>query len=342
MIDAADPGPRKGAACGKVILLGEHAVVYGAPALAAGIDRGAVATAAALPPGAPSTLALGGRIFVADAASGEDLGRALAALLAEGDPAGPVAVEASAELPPGGGLGCSAALAVAIARAVAYDGPTREVEVAARATAWERIFHGNPSGIDTAAAARGGCMRFTRAEGVRALAPAVDLWLCVGSSGPGASTKVMVEQVAKLHARKPEMVETSVQGISSLVGNATLAVEAGDLTGLGRLMDLNQMLLAGLMVSTESIEQMCSIARGAGALGAKLTGAGGGGSVIALVPSARTGAERVTEDEARAAADRILDAWRAAGFSGFVARVRAPERAFVVKLQPTQDRAEEP
>jgi len=323
---SASRPPRTGVACGKVILLGEHAVVYGAPALAAGIDRGAAASAVSLPPGALSTLALGGRTVVADAGSSDDLGRSLAALLAEGTPAEPSAVEASTELPPGGGLGCSAALGVAIARAVAPDGPDREADDAARATAWERIFHGNPSGIDTAAAARGGCLRFTRAEGVRPVAPAVDLWLCVGSSGPGASTRRMVEEVAKLHARKPDVVEKSVQGITSLVDNASLAVEAGDLTGLGRLMDLNQMILAGLMVSTESIEQMCAIARGAGALGAKLTGAGGGGSVIALAHSARVGAERTGEDESRAAADRILDAWRAAGFSGFVARVRAASR----------------
>ena len=326
--------PRTGFAFGKVILLGEHAVVYGAPALAPGIDRGARAIVTPLVPPSASTLVLGGRTVVADAEAADDLARALAALLAEGEPAGSVAVEAFTDLPPGGGLGCSAALAVAIARAVEPAGPHAEAAVLKRSTAWERIFHGNPSGIDTAAAARGGCLRFSRTEGVRPIEPAKDFWLCIGSSGPGASTRTMVEQVAKLHARKPEMVQKSVDGVTSLVDNAALAVEAGDLTALGRLMDLNQMILAGLMVSTESIEQMCGIARSEGALGAKLTGAGGGGSVIALVPSACAGAEHVSEPEVAEAARRILEAWRVKGFGGFVARVQARNPSLPRKEQP--------
>jgi mevalonate kinase len=178
----------------------------------------------------------------------------------------------------------------------------------ARATAWERIFHGNPSGIDTAAAALGGCFRFTRARGAEPIAPACELVICVGLSGSTASTRTMVEGVARLREKRPEMVDRSIAGIAALVDNAKLAIEAGDLVGLGKLMDLNQMLLAGLMLSTEQLEQLCHIARGAGALGAKLTGKGGGGAVIALA-------------EGEDAAAPVLAAWRAAGYEGFCTKV---------------------
>lgn len=316
---ASDASIAHGRAFGKVILLGEHTVVYGAPALAAGLERGARATARRLGPGEPSTIEIAGTkvtLGQSDAAT-DDLARAFAALLAEGSPAPPVAVEAWSDLPLRGGLGSSAALGVAIARAVdaaSGSSPSDGPGALARATAWERVFHGNPSGIDTAAAFHGGILRFTRADGARPLSTVPELWLCVGWSGESSSTRAMVEGVARMHARRPDVVERSIAGAAALVENASLALEAGDLAALGKLMDLGQMILAGLMVSTEPIERMCALARGAGALGAKLTGSGGGGSVIALVPPAPGGGRPAD------IAGAILEAWRAAGFTGFVTR----------------------
>jgi mevalonate kinase len=314
-----------GSASGKIILLGEHMVVYGAPALAAGIDRGARAEATLLAePGASSRLLLGGAVIPASASSSDDRARAFAALLTEGHATPAIEVKAESDLPPGGGLGSSAALGVAIARAIRElaarakgEALAPEGEALARASAWERVFHGNPSGIDIAAAATGGAFRFTRASGVRPLLLTRDLVFCVGSTGASSSTREMVEGVARLRARKPELFEQTLAGVTALVQNAALAIEAADTEGLGRLMDLNQMLLAGLMLSTETIEALCSLARSAGALGAKLTGAGGGGSVIALV-----GAPHQTEDETALAAEQVLLAWKNAGFSGFVTRIR--------------------
>lgn len=316
-------------ACGKVILLGEHAVVYGVPALAAGIDRGARATVAIADSG-PSTLTLGGRTVIADAASEEDLPRAFAALMApaEGaDDATPGArpraftVEASSDLPPGGGLGSSAAIGVAIARAALDLRPIaadRDARVQDRALAWERVFHGNPSGIDTYAAAHGGTFRFVRGEPAAPLHVATDLWLAVGLSGSGASTRSMVEGLARLFQRKPDLKRKSVEAIDALVKNAALAIEAGDAEGLGKLMDLNHMILAGLFLSTEALERLCHLARGAGALGAKLTGSGGGGSVIALVPPPPLGSDQPSE-----AARAVIEAWRSEGFDGFITRIAA-------------------
>ncbi|GMV18425.1 MAG: mevalonate kinase [Polyangiaceae bacterium] len=290
-------------ACGKVILLGEHAVVYGVPAIAAGIERGAEASAQHAE---VSLLWLGeARISAAD---DSDLGRAFAALVRELG-AAPAVVRATSELPVGAGLGSSAALGVAIARAVLeLGGGGPEARVLAAASAWERVFHGNPSGIDTAAAAHGGCIWYTKQGGTEPLALGSTLTLAIAVAGPPASTKAMVESVARLGERRPEVFRKSLAGIESLVKNARLALEAGDVTGLGRLLDLNQMLLSGLMVSTEEIETACRVAREAGALGAKLTGAGGGGAVIALC---------------EADPEPVLDAWRRQGLTCFSTRVAA-------------------
>jgi mevalonate kinase len=315
----ADASARAG---GKVILVGEHAVVYGVPAIAAGIGLGAAARARALGAGETSALELGGRRW--DAGGAEDTARAFTALLAAGaaegggaEPReeGAVEVVAHSDLPAGGGLGSSAALGVAIAKAIELlrhrvADPDRALR---GARAWEEVFHGTPSGIDTAAALHGGCFRFSRAHGVHPIAPARALWLCVGWTGAGASTKAMVDSVAQLAARKPELVSRAMDGVRAVVQNAELCIEGGDLPALGKLMDMNQMILAGLMLSTEDIETLCAAARGAGALGAKLTGAGGGGSVIALVAG---------ED----AAPPVLEAWKAAGFGGFVTSIEAGAR----------------
>jgi mevalonate kinase len=275
---------RTARAAGKVILLGEHAVVYGAPALAAALDRGAVARAE---PSARSRIALGTHALAEDEES--ELGRAFAALRASlGAP--PQRVSAELELPAGCGLGASAALGVAIARAVLFAAePESELgvtatdaRVLAAAAAWEGVFHGRASGVDAAAAASRGCIRFSRSEGTEPVHVARPLPVVIAVAGPPASTREMVEGVARLRARRPEVVDKAIAAIAALVQNARLCIEAGDLPGLGKLMDLNQMLLSGLMVSTEGIERACDIARRAGALGAKLTGAGGGGCVVAL------------------------------------------------------------
>jgi mevalonate kinase len=313
-----------GAACGKVILLGEHAVVYGVPAIAAAMDRGARATARPLEKGPSTLLVRGWNLSVRENQEGHDLARAFRALLdaARDDTPGlgAHAVEVEADLPPGGGLGCSAAMGVAITRAV--DPGVDDDALQERAMAWERVFHGNPSGVDAAVAARGGCVFFRKGEPLERVRVRGTLHLCVGSTGIASSTKSMVDSVARLRARRPEVVAKTLEGVRSLVSNARLAIEAGDRFALGRLMDLNQMLLSGLMVSSTEIERLCALAREAGASGAKLTGAGGGGSVVALVPSV-------------AAGEAVLAAWKNDGFDGFATSVAPEAQAMAAGARPS-------
>jgi mevalonate kinase len=197
-------------------------------------------------------------------------------------------------------------MGVAIARAL-VPGSTPD-GAADLAMAWERVFHGNPSGIDAVVAARGGSVLFRRGHPTQTVALGVPLTVCVGDTGVGSSTRTMVERVARLRDRDPSRFDEVMTSVASLVAGARRAVEAGDLARLGGLMNRNQSILRDMDLSTPAIDQLCAAALTAGAHGAKLTGGGGGGCVVALASDA-------------GAAERVVAAWRGAGFEGFVARV---------------------
>ena len=275
---------------GKVILFGEHGVVHGRPALAAALSRGA--RAEAHPADRPLLEVEPWGVAIEPSADGDDgpgtdnagLRRAFAALRS-GYPEPPqLRVAAELTVPGGAGLGGSAALSVAVVRALdAALGVERgNVEVAELAQRAEKVFHGNPSGVDAAMAAHGGVALFSKARGVRPVRLATALPLVVGYSGEQGSTKKTVASVARQLQRDPGRVEKIFDGMEAIVDNGKLALEAGALEDLGQLMALNQKLLVALMRSTTRLEEMCRAAIDAGALGAKLTGGGGGGCMIAL------------------------------------------------------------
>ena len=154
-------------ACGKVILLGEHAVVYGYPALAAGLPDSLTLTAQALPDrAAPATVRIEDWGLDLVLAPDDDHPVVRACLEVLGICDGPLrgwAIEGRSRLPARAGLGSSAALCVALARlAMGPEAATDDVVEAS--LAGERVFHGQPSGIDSMVAARGGLIRFVRGE----------------------------------------------------------------------------------------------------------------------------------------------------------------------------------
>ena len=313
---------RVGQANGKAILLGEHAVIYGAPAIAVGIGLGAQARARSAGPGSSRLLLHGWNVTVDEHDEERDLARAFRALLVavrQGVPdLEPQDVEVEAYLPPAGGLGCSAAIGVAIARAL--DPAALDDVLEERAMKWERVFHGNASGVDAAVAVRGGCQWFRRGSEAERVYLTKPLWLCIGHTGAASSTRAMVGAVAELRSRNPGAVDRAFDAIASLVHDARRAIASGDHATLGERMNDNQARLGTLLLSTPPIERLCELARKAGALGAKLTGAGGGGSVVALAPGARE-------------ADAIVASWAEDGYRGRIMCVAADS-------PPARDRAE--
>ncbi|MCW5892223.1 MAG: mevalonate kinase [bacterium] len=282
--------PARGRAGGKVILLGEHVVVYGRPAIATG-----------LPLGLEAEVSAGDGPALASEHDGDPRGADLvrAACAATGlDPAR-VVVRVRSELPPGRGLGSSAALAVATLRAcAAAAGRTLSTdEELALGRRLEGVFHGTPSGIDPAAAALGRCFGFVRGEPpvVTPLAPPAPLPLVVAF---GACPRDTGAAVGGLRARwdaEPATYEALFDAVAAVVARGAEALLRGDLTGLGAAFDENQTLLERLGVSSDEIGTLVATARRLGALGAKLTGGGAGGAIIALATDPETLAARLAD-----------------------------------------------
>lgn len=275
----------QGTGHGKIILLGEHSVVYGRPALAAAIARGCHATAQRAD---ESTLAVepwGVRVFAQrDEADPErELLRRAFAVICERYGVS-FSVAATLEIPGGAGLGGSAALSVAVIRACdAALGASHTLdEIIELSLDWERVFHGNPSGVDSAMAARGGIAVFRKGQPLAPHPIGAAFCFVVAHSGEHGSTKQMVASVARQHARDPQKADQVFDAIAAIVENGLQSIERGERESFGQLMDLNQKLLSSLLLSTSTLEDMCKRARAAGALGAKLTGGGGGGCMIAL------------------------------------------------------------
>jgi mevalonate kinase len=274
---------------GKVILLGEHSVVHGRPALALSVERGARVDAREID-AEVTTLDIAPWNVTVDSGPEANLGReplqqALRVARAFYDDDREFALRAEMHLPSGAGMGSSAALGVAVLRALdGARGLTRDdQEIYERSLAWERVFHGNPSGVDNAMATHGGMAMFRKGEPLTRVVPRHKVELVVAYSGSSSSTKLMVDSVARQLEREPERIGKLFDAIEAIVMNGKLALETGDLKSLGQLMTMNHKLLSALMLSTDALEEMIAAATEAGALGAKVTGAGGGGCMVALV-----------------------------------------------------------
>lgn len=212
-----------------------------------------------------------------------------------------IRVEVKSELPVSMGLGSSGALSVACAK-VLLQSAHRSVDpavVSALAFEMEKEFHGTPSGVDHTTSARGELVFYRRpvgstvgvAETVKPLKP---LPVVIAIAGARQGTKGTVAALRTRRDRWPARYGRMFEHIAELVTEARDAIEAGDLESVGDLMNMNQGLLSALGLSSPRIEEVVHALRGAGALGAKLTGAGGdGGACIGLFEDAAAAAKKL-------------------------------------------------
>ncbi len=302
----------------KVILFGEHFVVHGNPALLAAIDKRISATA--------GTIEASKIVIRSDiGAAGEYTGRVFKVLrggkgaralidpihdaakraLGSRDRDGGIEIDLRSDIPYGIGLGSSAASCVATVGAVGSLVRRHDRRwICERAVESERMVHKNSSGADCYISTFGGLIRYGRKEGYRKIESRKSLWIVIGNTGMRHNTGALVDSVAKFKARKPKVFRDLMTRADEICSDAASALESGELERLGLLMNENQRLLQQIGVSNKKVDNLVRACSAAGALGAKITGAGGGGSVIALAADAKQSA-RVAESIRQAGCDPI-------------------------------------
>ena len=288
------------AACGKIILLGEHAVVYGRPAIALPIP---LAVEAAIRKGGDGINVVIPRWGVEQKVRVTNPGFTgiIAQMLEQlGLDKENMTIEVFPHIPRAMGLGGSSALAVAIIRAIdhAYKLGLNDGRINELAFECEKAAHGTPSGVDNTVATYGSPLYYQRRD-EQPLFSTVKLGqpleLVIGMTGKESLTADTVARVRASWQQYPERYETIFDQIGHLTMSASDAVKSGQLNELGELMNLCHGYLNALQLSTPELEEMIHVARQNGAVGAKLTGGGGGGSMIALCPDSSAAVKAAIE-----------------------------------------------
>lgn len=296
---------------GKIILFGEHAVVYGRPALAVPVtqvqatvtvdenSRGGIwieapninlsSNLARLAPDHPLVAVING-VF--------------STLSISRPPVCSVYIQST--IPVASGLGSSAAVSVAVIRALsAFLGqPINDEKVNALAYKIEKLHHGTPSGIDNTVITYARPVYFVKGQSIKILHVSAPFTIVIGDTGISSPTKVAVDDVRKLWKAEPERFEKIFTAVGEIVRRARQAIETSNLSALGRLMDENQKFLQRLTVSSPELDRLILSARTSGADGAKLSGGGRGGNMIALVHPDK--AEDVAQALRKAGAKRTI------------------------------------
>jgi mevalonate kinase len=275
---------------GKVILFGEHAVVYGKPSLAGAIDKRTYVNLEARDDdiisiesdAKPHSLSFS----VDDVASVEGfpyVRKAIEVAFERICKKSGLDIEISSDFPPASGLGSSASVSIAIILAIhdVLDSKISHDELAKLGHKVEFDVQGAASTTDTAIATFGGVL-FIEPEKKEYQRIDTQLPLVVGYTGTERSTKVLVENVRALREKSPDIVDSTIGSIEKITREAKKELEKGG--EIGELMNLNHGLLVVLEVSNFFLDRLVYAARDAGAKGAKLTGAGGGGCMIAYAP----------------------------------------------------------
>ena len=283
----------KGSGFGKTILFGEHFVVHGVPGIASAVDSAADATVKKVAKG----------INVTDERSGakgyaekkklqqlESIQRMLKAMKLDPKKVG-IDIWLGGNLPGFSGLGASAASSVAIARAIAeeFNLTLSDEKINDVAYEAEKAYAGNPSGIDNTAATFGGLIWFKKNLGgdsntIKQLSIREPVEIIIGNTGIVANTKAMVAGVGERKEQNPQKYDTIFEQAEDLAHKGRESLEKFDLKQVGELMNENHRLLQEIEVSCKELDYIVDLARKQGAFGAKMTGGGGGGCMLALTP----------------------------------------------------------
>ncbi len=301
--------PEVGCGHGKIILFGEHAVVYGKRAIAAPVPLAVHSKVVDTDDGVWIVMPRWGveqRLHdnPRNRSSIEETGALILDELGLKDRT--MRIEVFSEIPRAMGLGGSAALAVAIIRALDahYELGLSDDDVNRYAYRAEQVAHGTPSGIDNTVATFGRPILYragTPPE-IEDLYFAQPIRFVIGITGAESLTARTVARVRAAREKNRPVIDRVFRGIDALTGQALAAIKRYDLERLGDLMNVCHGLLNSLQVSSWELEELIQIAREHGALGAKLTGGGGGGSMIALCPDN---------------AEQVIQAMNAGGYQAF-------------------------
>lgn len=278
---------------GKVILFGEHAVVYGQPAIAVPVPevtaRAKVTADIQAPEGqiliqAPE---VGKEALLSELPHNDPLAAAVRFILQKHEIERPPAfrLRINSTIPVAAGLGSGAAVSVAIIRSVsAFLGQLiLDEEVSALAFEVEKLHHGTPSGIDNSIVTFAKPVYYVKGQHLEYFEVRKPFTLLIADSGIPSPTRAVVEDVRRGWEGNPKRYDAIFAAIGTLAPLARQAIEDGENEALGALMDANHTHLQELQVSSPALDRLVEAAREAGALGAKLSGGGRGGNMIALV-----------------------------------------------------------
>ena len=283
---------------GKIILFGEHAVVYGESAIAVPITQ-VRARATILPkiskePGKVEIEApdIGMRTTLSDLPKDDPIASAIYGVMEylEIKRIPSCHLKISSTIPVASGLGSGAAVSVAIIRTLAgfLGQPLSNEEVSKLAYEVEIIHHGTPSGIDNTVVTYEKPVFFTKDQAIEIFTIKNPFTIIIGDTGIPSPTKKTVGDVRASWASDRERIKQLFSAIGSISRNAKQIIETGLTDQLGPLMDENHLILQEIGVSSPKLDRMVKAAKNAGALGAKLSGAGRGGNMIALVHQGQT------------------------------------------------------
>jgi len=278
-------------ASGKVILFGEHAVVYGQPAIAVPVTQvQATATVEPGPEGRGITITAEDleQSYTLDQAPPNDALRAIVVGTLEHIGVGTkrdLTITVSSTIPIARGLGSGAAVSTAIVRALGQHFgnlvPPQVISNLVYET--EKIHHGTPSGIDNTVIAFEKPVYFVRDQKMEIFSVKSPFLLTIADSGIASPTRIAVSHVRRAWEREREKYKELFDEIGTIAEMGRQAIERGEIETVGRLMNENHRLLQLMGVSSPELKGLVEAAREGGALGAKLSGAGRGGNIIALV-----------------------------------------------------------